>query len=81
MPSVVEVAVKLFHSVGLASLFAAVILMVLTFVNINLAGYFMAEESNIIIRLIELVVSVFAAFYWGFICIRLIKKTRTITTS
>ncbi len=80
MPSFVEVAAKLFHSVGLASLFAAVVLMVLTFVNINFAGYFMADEHNLFLSTTELVVSVFAAFYWGFIAIRLIKKTRTITT-
>ncbi len=79
MPSFVEVCVKLFHSIGLASLLASVVLMVLTFVNINLAGYFMANEPNLALSLTELVVSVFAAFYWGFICIRLIKKTRTAT--
>lgn len=81
MPSLVEVAVKLFHSVGLASLFCSVVLMVLTFVNINLAGYFMANESNVALSLTELVVSVFSAFYWGFICIRLIKKTKNITAT
>lgn len=80
MPSLVEVCVKLFHSVGLASLLASVVLMVLTFVNINLLGYFMAGESNVVVSLFELVVSVFAAFYWGFLAIRLVKKTRTITT-
>jgi hypothetical protein len=79
MVSLIEVAVKLFHSVGLASLFCSVVLMVLTFVNINFMGYFMANESNLALSLTELVVSVFAAFYWGFIAIRLIKKTRTIT--
>lgn len=80
MPSLVEVAVKLFHSVGLASLFCSVVLMVLTFVNINFMGYFMANESNLALSLAELVVSVFAAFYWGFIAIRLIKKTRSLVS-
>lgn len=78
MVTLVEIAVKLFHSVGLASLFCSVVLMVLTFVNINFMGYFMANESNLALSLTELVVSVFAAFYWGFICIRLIKKTRNM---
>ncbi len=80
MPSLVEVAVKLFHSVGLASLFCSVVLMVLTFVNINLAGYFMANEPNLALSVTELVVSVFAAFYWGFICIRLVKKSKDLPT-
>ena len=65
-----------FHSLGLSCLGGSIFLQVLVFVGILQHGYFMAVEQNLAILAAEVAVTGFAAVYFVYVYLRLIRSVK-----
>lgn len=66
----------LLHSLGLSCLGGAIFLQILVFTDILQRGYFMAVESNPVVLMFEIVLTVFALIYFAYIYQRFIRSIR-----
>jgi len=64
----------LFHTLGLSCVGGAIFLQALVFSGIVQQGYFMAIEKNTLILGFEVVLTVFATFYFVYIYQKLIRS-------
>ena len=64
----------LFHTLGLSCVGGAIFLQALVFSGIVQQGYFMAIEKNTLILSFEVVLTVFATFYFVYIYQKLIRS-------
>ena len=66
---------RIINSLGLSCLGGAIFLQVLVFSNILMQGYFRAVETNSVILMLELTLTVFTAGYFLYLYQKVIKTT------